>query len=293
MFAKLFQILAFIFLESLILSEGVNIVDEEHITELIEKIVADKTLELKIQVQKLKNVVENQQSRINNLEKEGRRNERVISHVKKLWADMYHELKSNSLTTPDEDLPDTVKDNIDLSANNTEDILIGKDRNASIDLEQKLATSRPNSNRRDKRVMKYRQRREPEVVAFTAYLSHRIDHMGVGHRIVYDEVITNEGAGYNVYTGIFTAPLTGLYLFTYSANSHYVRSMLELVVDGHNVVDIIIDPVSNRETMSSNTAIIRVTKGQSVGVQEYYISDGSIFSDNIGRYCTFSGVLLY
>ncbi|XP_053376348.1 complement C1q tumor necrosis factor-related protein 2-like [Mercenaria mercenaria] len=155
-------------------------------------------------------------------------------------------------------------------------------------------TTRLSKRGNERGIVKSRQRRVPEIVSFTAYLSQRIDHMGVGHHVVFDKILTNDGAGYNSNTGIFTVPDTGLYLFTYSVNDHFDRSMLQLVVDGSNLVDIIVDPDSStEEAMSGNTAIIHVSQGQSVWIQEYHIHDGSIWSDNTGRYCKFSGGLLY
>ncbi|XP_060595077.1 complement C1q tumor necrosis factor-related protein 2-like [Ruditapes philippinarum] len=117
--------------------------------------------------------------------------------------------------------------------------------------------------------------------------------MGIGHHIVFDKAITNEGAGYNVNTGIFTAPVTGLYLFTFSMSDGDQTSVLQLVMDGSNLVDIIDNPVNNELTMSSNTVIVHVNKGQSVWIQEYAFNDASILSREIYRYCTFSGILVY
>ncbi|XP_060595076.1 complement C1q tumor necrosis factor-related protein 3-like [Ruditapes philippinarum] len=117
--------------------------------------------------------------------------------------------------------------------------------------------------------------------------------MGIGHHIVFDKAITNDGAGYNVYTGIFTVPVTGLYLFTFSVSDRDRLTVLQLVIDGFNLVDIKDRPVNNAQTMSSNTVIVHVNKGQSVWIQDYALNDASILSREIYRYCTFSGIRLY
>ncbi|KAL4218289.1 Complement C1q-like protein 3 [Mactra antiquata] len=52
-------------------------------------------------------------------------------------------------------------------------------------------------------------------VAFTAYLSHDA-HVGNRQTIKFDKVITNDGNGYNIYTGVFTCPEDGVYLFSFT-----------------------------------------------------------------------------
>lgn len=53
-------------------------------------------------------------------------------------------------------------------------------------------------------------------VAFSAYLSHDLIHMGIGHTVKCDKVLLNEGNNYSPFTGVFTAPQTGVYLLTFS-----------------------------------------------------------------------------
>jgi len=54
-------------------------------------------------------------------------------------------------------------------------------------------------------------------VAFSALLDHHID-VGNGAIIKYNFFLTNEGNWYNHYTGMFTVPVTGVYLFTFTLN---------------------------------------------------------------------------
>lgn len=50
-----------------------------------------------------------------------------------------------------------------------------------------------------------------QPIAFYAYMSVDEDHPGKHHILVFDTVKTNVGNGYNSFSGMFTAPLSGLY----------------------------------------------------------------------------------
>ncbi|XP_060701488.1 complement C1q-like protein 4 isoform X2 [Hemiscyllium ocellatum] len=58
------------------------------------------------------------------------------------------------------------------------------------------------------------QKYVPRII-FHAKVSDDLNPSGK-RRMVYDAVIVNKGSAYNSKTGVFTAPLAGTYLFTYS-----------------------------------------------------------------------------
>lgn len=58
------------------------------------------------------------------------------------------------------------------------------------------------------------QKYVPRII-FHAKVSDGVNPRGE-RRMVYDAVIVNKGSAYNSATGVFTAPLAGTYLFTYS-----------------------------------------------------------------------------
>ena len=56
----------------------------------------------------------------------------------------------------------------------------------------------------------------PGPVAFYGYLSHNEPNPSLNHALIFDSVKTNVGGGYNEYSGMFTAPSSGVYVFTWT-----------------------------------------------------------------------------
>jgi RNA binding exosome subunit len=142
-----------------------------------------------------------------------------------------------------------------------------------------------------------RVKRAVANIAFSAYLTQTNSHTIVGQPIKFDQVLLNDGQGYNKYTGAFTAPLSGVYLFTYAIDTRKL-TFVRLVINGVNQVDAVANVHTNAESrhsqsMGGNTAIVHVGHGQSVLVETYEIPDAETASSNTFRLCTFSGVLLY
>ncbi|KAK3590480.1 hypothetical protein CHS0354_015647 [Potamilus streckersoni] len=132
-------------------------------------------------------------------------------------------------------------------------------------------------------------------VAFTAYLDHPVTDLTSGMVIKFSGTLINDGNGYDIHTGIFTVPVDGTYLFTFSIVRINANQLVaKLVVDGVGIVDAIADPaVGAHEHQGTNAAIIRVRKGQTVSIKAVHMESGTLFSLASDRYCTFAGVLLY
>ena len=113
-------------------------------------------------------------------------------------------------------------------------------------------------------------------------LSSTQSHM-TNRAVVFDRVLLNDGQGYNNYTGAFTAPLSGVYQFSFFFDSHTL-SFLQLVVDGVNQVD----AIANRHTVSQegqqahsmggNTCIVRLNHGEAVMVRAAAIPNAEVAS---------------
>ena len=58
-----------------------------------------------------------------------------------------------------------------------------------------------------------------EPVAFYAYMTSNLSPPSNGHAIIFDHVQTNAGDGYDAFSGIFRAPSSGIYFFTWTIYS--------------------------------------------------------------------------
>ncbi|KAH3838797.1 hypothetical protein DPMN_112212 [Dreissena polymorpha] len=131
-------------------------------------------------------------------------------------------------------------------------------------------------------------------IAFSAYLSHDMQNVAKNVIIKCDRTILNDQNAYNPIDGIFTAPVAGVYLFSFSADT-YTDAFIKLVVDNANEADIVADPNpkwSLTESMSSIIVLVYMNIFQSAWI-EFDQTTGQLISADGQRYTTFSGVLLY
>ncbi|XP_045206969.2 uncharacterized protein LOC123559229 [Mercenaria mercenaria] len=134
-------------------------------------------------------------------------------------------------------------------------------------------------------------RQERENIAFSAYLNRDLSNLGPGHTIQYGAAVLNEGNAFNVNTGIFTVPLSGVYLFSFACEDfHNHRIFADILVDGTRKSLVLESPAGDSHAMGTNVVILRLTKGQAVWVA----IDASGHDDFLQNTATtFSGVFLY
>ena len=134
------------------------------------------------------------------------------------------------------------------------------------------------------------------LVGFTAYLNHNVDHLEIDQTVVFNQILFNDGDGYNHATGIFTCPVNGVYLFYFEVGSGSQHQIVaKLVVNGDNQVGAIADSEYHayHEAQGSNMAILKLSAGAHVWVENYRWSDKFVEGDTTDRFTTFSGILLY
>ncbi|XP_029561616.1 uncharacterized protein LOC115157478 isoform X2 [Salmo trutta] len=138
---------------------------------------------------------------------------------------------------------------------------------------------------------------EDRKVAFSASLAApgQQGHIGpfnTGITLVYRNIYSNIGNAYNPTTGIFTAPVRGLYLFRFYIYGGADRSVPTTVVlhkNGHHVAIAHADQASG-EINSSNGVSLLLEVGDVVYM---HLWAGRKIFDDANRHSTFSGHLLF
>lgn len=138
------------------------------------------------------------------------------------------------------------------------------------------------------------------VVAFYAYLSTTLGQTSLGpdHTIKFDVVKTNQGNGYHSGSGVFIAPQTGFYVFTWtirvgsyghsSPNFHSTEIVINNNVYGSSYALAISD--SSRDDSGTGTVVAHVNQGDDVYIKTHssHHGGGGILSEGFGR-SSFSG----
>uniref|UniRef100_A0A8C4HCK0 C1q domain-containing protein n=1 Tax=Dicentrarchus labrax TaxID=13489 RepID=A0A8C4HCK0_DICLA len=136
-------------------------------------------------------------------------------------------------------------------------------------------------------------------VAFTASMSHRTNCFGPFTRnspIPYDVITLNHGSGYNPALGIFTAPRSGLYSFSFSVYSKVGKEgermyyKVQLMRNGEVVASTWEDNREDSEDSSSQTVLLSLQQGGQVYVE---LLNGRQLCGIAESLNTFSGSLIY
>ena len=120
--------------------------------------------------------------------------------------------------------------------------------------------------------------------------------VSIGDTILFQEIVQNEGKGYNKNTGIFTAPVTGTYLFTVQVCLYSNKRLsVSIVANGTAIT-------AGHFGEKDWGAICHLTDGQAfvqaeeeVKVLVTYANPGSVIypDQKDTRWTFFSGVLLH
>ena len=113
--------------------------------------------------------------------------------------------------------------------------------------------------------------------------------------IHFDKIITNVGNGYEVQSGIFHAPIKGLYFISVTVFDFYHSSLtVDIVQNGKSLVDLFIDGSGHQNSAMTQTLILQLDKGDRVWVRNK--TDGGKLSGSSGQptgvFNTFSGYCL-
>jgi len=135
---------------------------------------------------------------------------------------------------------------------------------------------------------------EASTVAFYTYMSKNEVNTGPHHTLIFDHIETNIGNGYNGHTGVFIAPLNGVYMFFYTVFcEHAGYTSIEITVNSVARGAIFVDNQASPSvyTGSTGVAVFVLNQGDDCFIRTHstYASAGIIRSDPLMR-TSFSGV---
>ena len=139
-------------------------------------------------------------------------------------------------------------------------------------------------------------------MAFYAYYSNHFTSLSKGSAFVYDTVETNLGNGYNKTSGIFTAPTSGLYAFTWTLHvagedviksnspSQYGEMIAVLKQNEAKKGAIVADTEVKYDTGSATGFVLLETNsGDQFQITSEWDGQGDVYSDDTFGRTTFSG----
>ncbi|XP_076580627.1 cerebellin 11 [Chaetodon auriga] len=152
---------------------------------------------------------------------------------------------------------------------------------------------RLNATEEEIKKLKQSSAKAAPLIAFSASLANSGEtYTGpcTERTLVFKRVFSNTGS-YDQDTGIFTAPVNGLYYFsfsTYGYNSHVTGAVL--MKNGVRQISTYENPSADGSDSSSNAVVLQLAAGDKVYMELW--DNGRVF-DNLNGHTTFSGFLLF
>ncbi|XP_069076719.1 complement C1q tumor necrosis factor-related protein 3 isoform X2 [Pleurodeles waltl] len=126
-------------------------------------------------------------------------------------------------------------------------------------------------------------------VAFMASMATHFTNLNSG--IIFSSVETNIGNFFDVMTGRFSAPVAGVYFFTFSMMKHEEvdEVYVYLMHNGNTIISMHSYEAKGNQDTSGNSAVLKLSKEDEVWLR---MGTGALHGDH-QRYCTFAGFLLF
>lgn len=126
-----------------------------------------------------------------------------------------------------------------------------------------------------------------KIPAFSAVLTHK-QSVSANDIIKFDKVFTNIGKGYNPSTGIFTAPVAGVYQFSSVVMSDKGQHLVASLFHNATRVSSVHIKTHNNQTGALGM-VLNLKKGDEIAVKP--ARSYTIYSDSM-NYCSFSGFVI-
>ncbi|KAG7274215.1 hypothetical protein CRUP_007652 [Coryphaenoides rupestris] len=110
--------------------------------------------------------------------------------------------------------------------------------------------------------------------------------------LIYRDVLTNVGGAYNAETGVFTAPVRGVYYIRFTANGPTNYPMSAVLYKNENNIQLIVheQPSGEGSDTASNGATLLLEEGDTL---KMVLWQNTHIWDNRNHHSTFSGFLVF
>lgn len=129
------------------------------------------------------------------------------------------------------------------------------------------------------------------AVAFYAFMSASEPNPSLHHALIFNEVKTNVGGGYNQFSGMFSAPSSGLYVFTWTIyTGNHGQTGFSIYVN-HDVVGATFGETDNNQNdfdSDSGSMVVSLNAHDNVYIRSSMACSTNVISD-VSRRTTFAG----
>ena len=120
-------------------------------------------------------------------------------------------------------------------------------------------------------------------------MSNSMGNVGGHHTLIFNVIKTNQGQGLSRTAGVFRAPQSGIYVFTWTIRVHRSIHCVELIVNGQPVGALVSHTAASDNETGSTTVVVHVNEGEDVFLRTTMLhNSGGIVSDPYG-YSSFAG----
>ena len=121
-------------------------------------------------------------------------------------------------------------------------------------------------------------------------MSSAMNNVGGLHTLIFNVIKTNQGQGLSRTTGVFRAPQSGIYVFTWSIRLfNFSIHCVQLVVNGQPIGALVSQNAGGENESDSTTVVVHVNEGEEVFLRTFsHYNKGPIYSDGCG-YSSFAG----
>ena len=131
---------------------------------------------------------------------------------------------------------------------------------------------------------------QKQDVSFSVSVKGKELKLGTGQTIIYNNILTNDGIGYDDKTGVITWPGAGTYLFVVDALSPGPTS-LHLHLNRTKVASLHVSDYQKKGYLQmSRTIVLKVKKGDHVSIVNHAYSSGTLYHQG---YSGFSRIKIY